>query len=148
MTIRSDAAVVSEASFTAADGSTELAEFRGPEGERMLAHVHLPSSWPQERPRGAAVICSPLLGEALRNYRREVLVARRLAEAGFVVERFHYRFSGNSDGQDEDLTFDSMREDALGVVDDIRERAPDGPLILLGARLGALVAASAAREHP
>jgi alpha/beta superfamily hydrolase len=148
MSIRSDSLVQPGATFTAADGSTELAELRGPEGERMLAHVHLPGPGPRTGPRGAVVICSPLLGEFMRNYRREVLVARRLAEAGFVVERFHYRFSGNSDGADEELTFESMREDALSVIADIRERVPGGPLFLLGARFGALVAGSAAAEHP
>jgi alpha/beta superfamily hydrolase len=148
MSIRSDSLVEPGATFTAPDGSTELAELQGPEGERMLVHVHMPPAGRYTGPRGAVVICSPLLGEFMRNYRREVLIARRLAEAGFAVERFHYRFSGNSDGPDEELTFDSMRQDALGAVADIRERAPDGPLFLLGARFGALVAGSAAAEHP
>jgi alpha/beta superfamily hydrolase len=147
MTIPFDSLVEPRAAFTAADGSTELAELRGPEGGRMLSHVHLPGPGSRPGPRGAVVICSPLLGEFMRNYRREVLVARRLAQAGFAVERFHYRFSGNSDGEDEDLTFDSMRRDALDAVGHIRERAPDGPLFLLGARFGALVAGSAAAEH-
>lgn len=144
MTIRSDSLVAPASTFTGVDGSTELAEFRGPEGERMLVLVHVPAS----PPRGAAVICSPLLGEFMRNYRREVLMARELARRGFVVERFHYRFSGNSDGDDGDLTYDTMREDALACVADVRERCPEGPLVLLGARLGALVASSAAGSHP
>ena len=144
MTTRSDTVVASEASFTAADGSTERAELRGPEGERLVAIVHLPPSGP----RGAVVICSPLLGEFMRNYRREVLLARELTSRGFAVERFHYRFTGNSDGEDEDLTYDSMRQDALAAVEDIRSRAPGGPLVLIGARWGAMIAASAAGEHP
>jgi alpha/beta superfamily hydrolase len=144
MTIRSEPLVAPRSSFTGADGSTELAELRGRAGEQMLVLVHQPSA----PPTGAAVICSPLFAEFMRNYRREVLLARELARLGYVVERFHYRFSGNSDGEDEDLTFDSMREDALACVADARERCPGGPLVLIGARLGALVAASVAGEHP
>jgi pimeloyl-ACP methyl ester carboxylesterase len=142
--IHSDPFVAQEATRVDADGSTERAEFRGRPGERMLTHLNLPAS----APRGAVVICSPILGEFMRNYRREVLLARRLARRGFAALRFHYRFSGNSDGEDEGLTFESMHEDALECIERVRGEAPDGPLILAGTRWGALVAASAASAHP
>jgi alpha/beta superfamily hydrolase len=142
--IQSDPVVALEATRVDADGSKERAEFRGREGERLLAHVNLPAS----TARGAVVICSPLLGEFMRNYRREVLMARHLAHRGFAVERFHYRYTGNSDGQDEGLSFESMCEDALDAITHIRREVPDGPLFLLGTRWGALIAAAAASAHP
>lgn len=126
------------------EGTVERAELLGAEGERMLTFLHMPAA----KPRGAVVICSPLLGEFMRNYRREVLLARRLAQRGFAVERFHYRFTGNSDGDDEHLSFESMRADALESIEHIRNEVPDGPLFLVGTRWGALIAAAAAADRP
>ncbi len=142
--VQSDPVVAAEATRVAADGSVERAELRGPAGGRVLTFVHLPAS----RPRGAVVVCSPLLGEFMHNYRREVLIARRLAHRGYAALRFHYRFTGNSDGDDEDLTFASMREDALAAAERIDEEVPPGPRFFLGTRWGALIAASAAAAHP
>jgi alpha/beta superfamily hydrolase len=142
--IQSDPLIASGARRVQPDGSTERAEFRGPEGERMLVHTTIPAS----SPRGALVVCSPLLGECMRNYRREVLLARLLGSHGFAVVRFHYRFTGNSDGGEESLSFDSMREDALDCVEHLQGEAPGIPLFLLGTRWGALIAASAAAAHP
>jgi pimeloyl-ACP methyl ester carboxylesterase len=97
----------------------------------------------------AARCSSALLArEFAHNYRREVLLARALAVAGQAVLRFHYRHTGNSDGDGVDLTFDSMREDALGAIDALRSQAPKGPLTILGTRWGSLIAAAAAAHHP
>lgn len=138
-----DPLTTTAATRDAGDGAIERADFRGRPRELVFTFVHLPA--PPHR--GAVVVCSPLLGEFARNYRREVLLARRLMDLGFAVLRFHYRCTGNSDGDAVDLTFDSMVEDALGSVEQIRVDAPAGPLFLLGTRWGALVAASAASRH-
>lgn len=132
------------ATSVAEDGSTERAEFHGAPGQRIFTYVHRPAA----PPRGAVLICSPLHGEFVRNYRREVLLARILAQLGLAVLRFHYRFTGNSDGDDADLTFESMRDDALVAIERLRSEAPSVPLFLVGTRWSALIAASAAREHP
>jgi alpha/beta superfamily hydrolase len=142
--VRVDPAAPSPATSLAPDGSTERAEFRGSPGRRVFTYVHLPAS----APRGAVAICSPLHGEFARNYRREVLLSRALARQGFATLRFHYRSTGNSDGDGIDLTFGSMREDALGAVEHLRGQAPSGPLFVVGTRWGALIAASAAERHP
>ena len=47
---------------------------------------------------GAVVICPALFVDQLRNYRAEVSLARRLAASGVLVQRFHYRGTGHSDG--------------------------------------------------
>ncbi len=144
MAIEVDRAGPAVATAVAADGTTERAEFRGDIGARIFTYLHLPAS----APRAAVAICSPLLGEFAKNYRREVLLARALARQGFAALRFHYRGSGNSDGDAADLTFDSMREDALVSIEHLRAVAPTGPLTIVGCRWGALIAASAANAVP
>jgi alpha/beta superfamily hydrolase len=144
VTIGHDASSESTAMSVAEDGATEFAEFRGPPGERLFCYFHVPAS----TPRGAVVVCSPLHGEFARNYRREVLLARALAGAGHAVLRFHYRYTGNSDGDGVHLTFDSMRADALTGIEWLSSEMPEVPIALVGTRWGSLVAASAASLHP
>ena len=120
-------------------GASEEPEFLGSRDERMFGMRHLPDG----PIRGGVVIASPVHGEMVKNYRREVLVARELAVRGFAVQRFHYRGTGHSHGDGEDLTLDSMVED----LDDARRaltRATgvEQP-VLLGTRLGALAAIAA-----
>jgi alpha/beta superfamily hydrolase len=123
-----------------ATGTAERVEFRGAGRERVFSVQYTPAT----EPVGGLLVCPALASEFTQNYRREVLLARRLAEMGFVVERFHYRFTGNSDGDSANLTFDSMREDAVAATEHLRGLAPGLPLFLLGTRWGSLVAASAA----
>jgi alpha/beta superfamily hydrolase len=132
------------ATSVASDGSIERAEMRGPAGACVFTYLHLPAP----PARGAVLVCSPLHGEFAHNYRREVLLARALAGGGRAVLRFHYRHTGNSDGDGTDLTFDSMCEDALGAIDALRSEVPEAPLTILGTRWGSLIAAAAAARHP
>lgn len=144
MEVASEQETSAAATRDAGDGAIERAAFRGSPGQRVFTFLHLPPS----PSRGAVVVCPPLLGEFARNYRREVLLARRLMHLGFAALRFHYRYTGNSDGEGSGLTFGSMVEDALESVEQLRGEAPDGPLFLLGTRWSALIAASAASRHP
>lgn len=90
---------------------------------------------PATEPRATLVIASSLYAELQRNYRREVVLARNAAAAGFAVVRFHYRGAGNSLGDDE-VSLDSMTEDLTEVA-----RSVDGPVVLVGTRVGALAVA-------
>lgn len=132
------------ATSTSSDGSVERAEYIGAPGERVFSFLHLPRS----DPRAAVLICSPIHGEFARNYRREVLFARRLVREGIAVERFHYRFTGNSDGDGEHLSFDSMVEDSSTCSQHLLREAGEVPFIIVGARWGSIVAASAAARCP
>ena len=132
------------ATRTASNGTTEHVAFVG-DGDRVYSWLYLPAS----APRGAVVICSSLHGEFMRNYRREVLLARRLAELGFAVTRFHYRFTGNSEGDGAFLTFDSMLEDTIAAFTRVRSASDDvGARFFIGTRWGGLVAAAAASADP
>lgn len=128
----------------ATNGTVESIGFRGQQGSRVFTCLYRPAS----RPRGAVLICPPLHAEFTRNYRREVLLARRLAHEGFLVERFHYRGTGNSDGEGNEVTFETMREDAAAALELLRTESGVGPTFLIGTRWGALVAGSAAASLP
>lgn len=90
----------------------------------------------------AVLICSPILAEMQRNYRREVVLARVLAAAGMTTHRFHYRGTGNS--ADAVLTLDGMIEDGVAAAEGL---AVDR-LAVVGTRVGAMVAAAVADRLP
>lgn len=123
-------------------GIREVAEFFGPGRSKIFGFTHLPL----DRSVGGVVICSPLQAEFVRNYRREVLLGRALAARGFAVQRFHYRGFGHSDGESNDATFDSMREDALAAANRLLEYSGVTNVALMGTRWGSLVAGAAARN--
>ncbi len=128
----------------AANGTEERIGFRGPAGDRVFSCLYLPAS----AARGCVLICSPMHAEFTRNYRREVLLARKLAADGFAVERFHYRGTGNSDGAGSEATFETMREDALASLDHLRTASGADRTFIVGTRWGAMVASSAAAMVP
>src|SRR5262245_28802541 len=125
--------------------TTELAGFVGTEADDRFFGVF---TLPNGDPRGALLMCSSLYVEGGRNYRREVMLARELARRGIVSLRFHYRGSGYSDGDPAAVTFVSMNHDAADAASELRERWPRVPAACLGTRLGALVAATVARNDP
>lgn len=122
-------------------GATEITEFVGA-GSRIFTSLHIPPG----DIRGAVVVCSPFQAEFLKNYRREVLLARRLAAAGWAVQRFHYRGTGNSDG--ESPTLDTMCSDAAAATDHLQQACRPPRLAFVGARFGGLVATVAANSYP
>jgi uncharacterized protein len=98
---------------------------------------------PADPPRGIAVVCHPhpLHGGALTNKVAYTLAAAAL-KAGYVAARFNFRGVGKSAG-----THDAGRgetEDTLVVVDWLRQRAPQAPLLLAGFSFGAFVSLKAA----
>lgn len=98
---------------------------------------------PKGPPIGTIVFASSLFAELQRNYRREVLLARAAASAGFSTLRFHYRGVGNSVGPPVTPTLDTMTADIVEVM----APAGQGPVAIVGTRLGALAAARARAHH-
>jgi hypothetical protein len=119
---------IEEASFFDASGS-------------VFGVRHLPTG----RCIGGVVVCSPFLAEFVRNYRREVDVARVLAGSGIAVQRFHYFGTGRSAGESHDSTVETMVADALAAAAQLQEIAGDN-IAFLGTRGGGLIAALAARD--
>ena len=94
------------------------------------------------------MICPSIYAEFIAGYRMDVSLARALASRGVAVQRFHYRGVGHSDGEAEETTFATMRDDALAAAERLLERTGVGGPAFLGTRFGGLVAASAAAEYP
>lgn len=92
------------------------------------------------------VICSSILVEQLTVYRYEVLLARALAAQGVAVHRFHYRGTGHSAGEDNEVSPESMVEDAISAAERMRARTGVTRLGYMGTRWGGIVAAAAAGQ--
>ena len=119
-------------------------EFLDSGPDQMIGFLHTPLG----RPRGGVVLCPSLHAELLGNYRKEVLLAERLAERGLAVQRFHYRGTGNSGGSDADVSLDSMQDDAQVWSRHLREKTAVTEVGYFGVRFGALAAAGAASASP
>lgn len=112
-------------------------------GDRKLFSVrHLPRA----EVRGGVVICSPIKAELMKNYRREVTLARELAARGFATQRFQYYGAGHSDGTSAEIDFPGMLADTLGATESFQSDTGVRQLAFVGTRVGALVAAATARR--
>jgi len=125
-------------------GIRETARFVGPEGDRVFTCLHEPL----DPVRGAVLVCPSLHAEMASNYRREVLLSRRLAERGFAAMRFHYRGSGHSDRDSGFESIDTMREDAGAALRWLGEWAPAASVGVVGTRLGSAAAVAAVAAEP
>ena len=95
--------------------------------------------------RGLVLMCPPLLHEDVRSHRFFSQLAGRLAEAGLACLRFDYHGTGDSDGDTAGFSPDRALADIAGAADELRRRAGDHPLILVGIRASALHAFHAAQ---
>lgn len=127
-------------SATRMDGpSTIEAGFFGSNGPRLFGCLHSTSG----APTAGVIVCSPLHAAFAKNYRNEVLLARRLADRGVSVLRFHYRGQGHSDGEPSETTLGTLIDDSLRALEHLQLRTGAGRVGFVGCRLGGLVAAAA-----
>ncbi len=123
-------------------GFQEYAEFFETAGATLFGIAHVPT----EAIFGSVVIVPSVYAEAMKNYRREVLLARSLAGTGIAVQRFHYRGTGNSHGTSDQLTFETLVQDVLSAADWLERRAGVTEVAVVGTRAGSIIAAAAARH--
>jgi pimeloyl-ACP methyl ester carboxylesterase len=135
--------VAHSASRVDPDGFEEHAAFIG-DDERLFSYRHIP----REKPRAAVLICPSICADFIANYRREVRLARVLVARNLAVQRFHYRGTGNSDGDPEAITFESLRDDALRALEGLLRETRVSSVVLVGTRWGALVAAAVSQTFP
>ena len=83
------------------------------DGARLFGLFHLPLMAPHALRRAGLVICSPFAVEQVGASLLQVETARVLAANGLCVLRFHYRGSGDSDGESEELTLSGQVADTL-----------------------------------
>jgi hypothetical protein len=117
-------------------GVREIVEFVG-DSLPMLRFLHVPRG----TALGTVVICSSVYAEFMKNYRREVRLARSLAASGFVAVRLQYRGTGNSAGDPESATMAALVNDIAEAISDLD--SPPDPAYA-GTRIGAALAALAA----
>lgn len=121
-------------------GIREEASFFGADEARIFGVLHAPV----DEAVGGVVICPPLYAEFVRNYRREVLLARALASRGVAVQRYHSRGTGNSEGDPASHAFETCVHDATAAVAELRARAGVDRIGVLGTRWGSVVAMATA----
>lgn len=96
----------------------------------------------------AAVICAPWGEEYLHSHRPLRFLARRLAEAGVHTLRFDYFGTGDSGGDVADASLRGAEDDVLTAVEELKATADAERVLLIGMRLGANLAMSAAARSP
>jgi pimeloyl-ACP methyl ester carboxylesterase len=93
--------------------------------------------------RKGAVLCPPIGQEALVSHRSLKILSERLADAGLDVLRFDYFGTGDSAGDNRSGGPERWRGDVRTAVDKLRELAGVRQVVLVGLRLGGLLAAAA-----
>lgn len=91
---------------------TTRAVYFGQEQRCLYGVLHRPAGMA----RGGLLVCAPLFQEAMRTYRALWTLAEKLAASGWIVLRFDWFGSGNSQGQAVEMEFE-------GLVADIDEAA-------------------------
>jgi alpha/beta superfamily hydrolase len=94
------------------------------------------------RQRCKALLAGPFAIERQLSYTTWVRWARALASAGFEVLRFDYRGTGESTGRFDTSCMSDWKQDLLACLDLLRD-GKDAPTLLIGVRMGALLAAEA-----
>jgi uncharacterized protein len=110
-------------------------------GTEMYGYLSLPSQ--VERPQQGVVLCNPFGQEAVRSHRLYRVLSERLARAGVACLRFDYLGTGDSDGEDEEVTLKTCVENTLRADQVLRREAGCTHVSWLGLRFGAAVAALA-----
>lgn len=118
--------------------------FFGPESRKLFGYHHAPRGTGE----GAVVICPPWGPEYQNAHRSMRFVARRLAQRGFHVLRFDYSGTGDSWGETTIAQMDRWQEDVGQAIAQVRMLSGQEKVDLIGLRVGALVAASAAGVYP
>jgi uncharacterized protein len=94
--------------------------------------------------RAGVVLCHPLGHEYLRAHRAFRNLAVALAAQGLHVLRFDYSGSGDSAGDDEDVTIEQCLADLDAAIEELKDTSGIAKVSLVGLRLGATFAAMAA----
>ena len=114
----------------------------GSGASRLFGVLHEPAG----APRASVLFCPPFLHEYVRSHRLFAQLAEELAMLGFAVLRIDYRGTGDSSGADEAFSMSQAIRDAQVAADRLRAQWSDLPLIALGIRAGAYVAAPLLRS--
>jgi hypothetical protein len=85
------------------------------------------------------IICNPIGHEYTRFYRTVSVLAKELGQLGFPVSRFDYYGTGDSYGDEMELSADSSMHDLKLVAREMREGCDIDKLCLIGIRYGSFL---------
>lgn len=107
------------------------------EGEKLSGMLHLP----EKTPAPCLIYCHGFTGHKIEAHRLFVHAARYMAGAGFLVLRFDFRGSGESEGLFESMTVSGEISDLKKAITFIlgRKETQDNKVGVLGLSLGAAV---------
>lgn len=116
----------------------------GPAGRQLYGYFHDGGY----TATGATLICPPWGGEYQNSHRTMRVLARQLAERGHHVLRFDYSGAGDSWGETTDADLERWQADVALAARELRTLSGSDRITLVGLRLGAYIAASAAATLP
>jgi len=114
-------------------------------GQQLVGMIHLPKT---DARAPAVLMCHGFMGDRIESHFIFVKMARRLANAGYIVMRFDFRGSGESEGEFSDVTIPAEVDDARVALAWLRGQPEVDPkrVSLLGLSLGGAIAATLAGE--
>lgn len=98
----------------------------------------------KEKATQGVLMCHAFSEERQKSYRSTSLFAHELAEAGIPSMRFDYFGTGDSPGNLNQLSIDSMVDDTVAAYQEAKRQLGVDEIVLVGIRLGALIANRAA----
>jgi fermentation-respiration switch protein FrsA (DUF1100 family) len=118
------------------------------QGQQLIGILHVPDDLKPEQKAPAIAMFHGFTGHKSETHRLFVHIARALCNAGFVVLRFDFRGSGDSDGDFEAMTIPEEVSDAEQAVTFLSELPEvDGKIIgVIGLSMGGRVAATLASK--
>ena len=113
------------------------------DGEQIIGILHVPDDLKKVEKAPAIAMFHGFTGHKSETHRFFIHVARALCNAGYVVLRFDFRGSGDSDGEFEDMTVPKEVSDASRAVDFLSDLTMVNPekIGVIGLSMGGRVAA-------
>jgi alpha/beta superfamily hydrolase len=111
--------------------------FLGEHGKRTYCGLYEPMNTSTDH---AIILCKSIWGVRIRTHRIFTNIARMLCQKGYFVFTCDYSGDGNSEGDVQDLTFESMVENIIDGCKYLSNNHNVSHFSLLGFEIGALVA--------
>jgi fermentation-respiration switch protein FrsA (DUF1100 family) len=106
--------------------------------EKIVGMLHIP----EKTPAPAIIFCHGFTGNRIESHRLFVHAAREMCKKGFVILRFDFRGSGESDGLFENVTISEEISDLKAAIDWLynREEILKDKIGVIGLSLGGVIA--------